>query len=81
MHEAIGDLVLKLSELVEPEELTFDVGDAHEEQASFRLKQHPAGALLLVAHCVQQIQEAPLRQVVGGELLRELNRGGARSRP
>jgi hypothetical protein len=69
LHEAAGDLVFELAVLVEPQELVLDVGGAHQEQAPLARRDDLAGAQLLVAHRVQQVEEAPLRQVERDELL------------
>jgi hypothetical protein len=71
LHQAARDLVLELAELVQAQELVLDVGGAHQEHPPrpARVDDLATGCSFVVAHRVQQVEEAPLGQVVRGELL------------
>ena len=80
LHEAAGDLVVELAELVEAQSSrSTSAGRIRNIRQSGDVDDL-AGAQLLVAHRVQEVEEAALRQVVRGELLDDASRAAARSR-
>ena len=62
-------MVIELPELVQAEKLVLDVRRAHEEEAPVGRCDDLARALLLFHHRVEEVEEAALGQVIGGEFL------------